>query len=35
MKNNEREMISIAKETDQITEMIEDKDELRDMIEAQ
>ena len=35
MKNNEREMISIAKETDQITEMIEDKDEIRDMIEAQ
>ena len=35
MKNNEREMVSIAKETDQITEMIEDQDEFRDMIEAQ
>ena len=35
MKNNEREMVTIAKETDQINETIEDKDELRDMIEAQ
>lgn len=35
MKNNEREIISIAKETETINEMVEDKDEIRDMIEAQ
>lgn len=35
MKNNEREIVTIAKETEQINETIEDKDEIRDMIEAQ
>jgi hypothetical protein len=35
MKNNEREMVSVGKETAQFNEMFEDKEELRDMYEAQ